>query len=120
VPGPINPQDLALPPRLRYPPAELLISSLQFSEQASVKRLQKVAGVRGKPDHFNIVARAQIQEFLFVVRRTVVHDERDRQRRIVHCVPKVLTIWSQNFADGEGHGVAILVPFPGLGKSKTV
>jgi hypothetical protein len=120
VPGPINPQDLGLPPRRRYPPAGLLITSLQFSESAEVKRLQKVAGVRGKPDYLNIVARVQIQEFLFVVRRTVVHDEKEKLHRIVCDVPKVHTTWSQNFADGEGHGVAILVPSPGLVKSKTV
>jgi hypothetical protein len=47
MPSAVNLQDLALPERRRCLPAGPLIPSFPFSEQTSVKQLQKVAGVRG-------------------------------------------------------------------------
>jgi hypothetical protein len=120
MPGTINSQNLASPLSPRQLPAGLLISSLQFSDDAQVHRLQKVAGGRGKPDHTNTVLRVQSHECLSIVRRTVVHQQKYGKSRIVHHILEVLTIWREDFANVDFHGIANLVPFRRLLESKII
>jgi hypothetical protein len=67
-----------LPLRTRELPAGPLISPLPFRAKTQVQGLWKVARVRGKPDHLDIVLRVQSQDFPFIVKWTVAQDQKDR------------------------------------------
>jgi hypothetical protein len=77
MPSTINSKNLALPLRARELHAGLLISSLQFPEKVQVQGLERLARLRGKSDHLNIALCVQSQKLPFIMRRTVIHGQKD-------------------------------------------